>query len=62
MRASVRRLAPAFLPTVLSGTPMNRCYASRLPRALRRDIYKAIWQGYWFRPEIELARADGSAP
>lgn len=27
---------------------------SRLPRSLRRTIYKAIWQGFWFRPQIEM--------
>ena len=52
------------LPGVLAFLYMVRqqMRGARLPRALRRDIYKAIWQGYWFRPEIERARADGSAP
>lgn len=51
------------LPGVLAFLYMVRQQMrdARLPRHLRRDIYKAIWQGYWFKPEIEMARTDSSA-
>ncbi len=31
---------------------------AHLPSRLRRPVYKAIWEGYRFRPEIEMPRRD----
>jgi hypothetical protein len=30
----------------------------RLPQRLRRPVYKAIWEGLRFKPEIEMPRQD----
>jgi hypothetical protein len=29
----------------------------KMPWHYRRAIYKAMWDGYWFRPKIEMPRA-----
>ena len=33
---------------------------ARLARGLRRSVYKAIWQGFWFKPEIEMPPHDAN--
>jgi len=32
---------------------------ARVPAQLRRPIYRAMWEGYRFRPEIETPPHDG---
>ncbi len=43
----------AFLYTV-----RRQMRDAHLPARLRRSVYKAIWQGYRFRPDIEMPRRD----
>lgn len=34
---------------------------ARLPHRLRRQIYRSIWKGFWFKPEIEMAKRERAA-